>query len=345
MTRRGSFRCCTEFCSFHLVRGNLGLARQFGEQIVSLAEQAADPVFLLMGHSALGHSLWHIGDNARAAAHLGRARTFYNRDAHALLAIAYGQDFGVFTLGYLATVRLLLGHPDEALRLAREGVALARRLNHPFSLCAGLAFHLPHMVLRRDVASTLRHAEQCIAVASEQRFPHWAAMATVYRGWALTKLGNPSEGDDQIRRGIAGWQAAGADLALAELQALLAESQLADQRPEEAIGATDEALISIEKHGEGQWECHVRCIRGDALAMLNALDWASAEYRKALDAAYGQRAKWWELRVAVRLSRLWRSQGEHAKAHDLLAPIYGWFTEGFDAPDLVEAKVLLEALA
>jgi predicted ATPase len=187
--------------SFHLVRGNLRLARKFGEQLLSLAEQAGDPAFLLMGHSALGHSLWHMGDNACAAAHLIQARAAYDPAAHASLALAYGQDFGVFTLSYLAAAQQVLGYSDEALRVALSAVALARRLRHPFSLSAALAFQAPFMMYRRDTTATLRYAEECMAVAGEQGFPHWAAMATVYRGWALTQLGELTEGIGSAARG------------------------------------------------------------------------------------------------------------------------------------------------
>ncbi len=329
---------------FHFIRGNLRLARDLGERLLALAARSGDPAFVLVGHSALGHVLFHIGDNSGAVKHLGEAHARYDPETHASLAFTYGHDIGVVALDYLAFARCVQGYADEALRTAQEAVALARRLRHPHSLCAALAFHADTTTWRGDLAAALRSAEECMAVAGEQGFPFWLAKAMIYRGWALAQLGEAADGIDQIRRGIARLQAAGTQLAFPLYLALLAESQLAARRAEEALGTTDEALEWVARNAEGQLEGIVRCARGDALLALGAVDRAEAEYRHARGVARRQQARWWELRAATRLARLWSERGKRTEARDLLAPVYAWFTEGFDVRDLQDAKALLDAL-
>ena len=197
------------------------------------------------------------------------------------------------------------------------------------------------MILRRNPAAALKLSEECIAIAGEQGFPHWLSKATVYRGWALAQLGNADDGIEQIQQGIAGWRAAGNNIALAWHFALLAESQLAAAHAELALKSADEALTWVDRNTEHQWEPLVRVSRGDAFCALNELQRGHAEYETAVSVARRQEAKWWELRASTRLAMLWRDQGRRAEARDLLAPIYGWFTQGFDLPDLKDARALL----
>jgi tetratricopeptide (TPR) repeat protein len=285
-----------------------------------------------------------MGQNRIATDHLVEAQTRYDEQAHASLAVAYGQDVGVLTLCYVEYALLNLGYPDKSLQAGGEAIALARRLNHPLSFCLALAFHATSMFSRNDPTAVLPFAEECIAVAGEKGIPPWLAMATAYRGWAIAQLGAVDDGIQQIREGTAAWRATGADVALAVYLGLLAESQLAGGQAMAALKTTDEALTWIDKNSERMWESVVRCCRGDIFRELEAPDNACAEYETALSVARLQEAKWWELRAAVGLAKLWRDQGKRTEARDLLAPIYDWFTEGFDSPDLNEAKVLLDSL-
>ena len=181
-------------------------------------------------------------------------------------------------------------------------------------------------------------------IAGAQGFPQYLALGTNMRAWALAQLGSVSEGIAQGRDGIAAWHALGAAVGLSGLMALFAESQLAGVQTLAALQTTDEAVKWIDGNTEGCWECLLRCCRGDIFRALGDFEHAHGEYEIALAVTRRQEAKFWELRAATSLARIWRDQGKRTEARDLLAPIYGWFTEGFDTPVLQDAKALLDQL-
>jgi predicted ATPase len=331
--------------AFQLVRGYLQSACLSAEELLSIAKRTEDPAFLLIANGSLGLVNWHMAHNKIALDYLIKANDRYDEVDHAPLALRFGQDFGVVTLSYLHFAQPILGYADKGLLAGTAAIALARRLNHPLSLCAALALYATNMFFRRDPAAALPFAEECIAVASELGFPYWFTMATIVRGWSLAQLGTVGDGIHQIRDAIAGFRAAGTDLGLPAAFTFLAETQLASGQPEAALETTAEALTCIDTNKEVQYEGLVRCCRGDVFCALGDPEHGCAEYETALFAARRQEARWWELRAAVGLATRWHDQGKCTEARDLLAPIYGWFTEGFDTRDLKEAKALLEELA
>jgi tetratricopeptide (TPR) repeat protein len=197
---------------------------------------------------------------------------------------------------------------------------------------------------RGGPAWPLELADECVRLAGEQGFPHWLAKTTVYRGWALAQLGDIAKGIEQIEQGIAGWRAVGSDIALGWHFACLAESHLLAGRPDVALLTTNEATRLIEQNAEAQFASWVRMLRGDALCALGEFEAGQTEYELAVETARRQEAKFWQLRASARLASLWDHKGLRAQAHDLLAPVYGWFTGGFDMLDLIEAKELLAEL-
>ena len=190
------------------------------------------------------------------------------------------------------------------------------------------------------------HAEAAVALATEQGFPHWAALGTSLRGWALAMQGQGEEGMAQVRQGIAACRATGAALLVPYFCTVLAEVSAHLGHTEDGLQALAEAHTLVEQHEERWWEAEVCRLRGVLLLRQPGTPQAEAEtwLRRALDVARRQEAKSLELRAAMSLSRLWQQQGKQTEAHALLAPIYGWFTEGFDTVDLQDAKVLLEEL-
>jgi len=191
-------------------------------------------------------------------------------------------------------------------------------------------------------------AEAAVALSIEQGFPFWAAAGTILRGWALAMQGQGEAGMAQVCQGIAAYRATEAPLLLAYYYTLLAEVSAHLGHPEDGLQALVEAHTLMEQQEEERyWEAEVCRLRGVLLLRQTGTPQAEAEawLQRALDIARRQEAKSLELRAAMSLSRLWQQQGKQAEAHALLAPIYGWFTEGFDTKDLQEAKVLLEALA
>jgi predicted ATPase len=196
---------------------------------------------------------------------------------------------------------------------------------------------------RRDMPTVYEHAEAAIALSTEQGFPQWAAYGMSVRGWALSMQGQSEEGLAQIRRGIAAYRATGAALLVPYFCTILAEVSDHLGHPEDGLQALAEAHTLVEQQEIRYWEAEVCRLRGVLLLRQPGTPQAEAEawLQRALDVARRQEAKSLELRAAMSLSRLWQQQGKQAEALALLAPIYDWFTEGFDTADLQEAKALL----
>ena len=188
-----------------------------------------------------------------------------------------------------------------------------------------------------------------MALATEQGFPLWVALGTILRGWALAMQGQGEEGMAQMRQGLAAWRATGADAVAAVLSGPAGRGVWASwARPTRGCACWPRRWPLVDSTEERCWEAELYRLQGELLlrqAVPDAAREAEACFQQALDVARRQQAKSLELRAAMSLSRLWQQQGKRAEAHELLAPIYGWFTEGFDTADLQEAKALLEALA
>jgi predicted ATPase len=187
-------------------------------------------------------------------------------------------------------------------------------------------------------------ADQLVAVTTEQGFPVWRAAGTMYRGWVKVKNGNIAEGITLLHSGLAAHRATGTEVFRPHFIALLAGACEIAGRVEDAATQLDEALQIIEGTGERWFAAELNRHKGKLLRRRGHSEAAEDLYRKALSIAREQEAKLWELRAVVSLARLWRDQGRRAEARDLLAPVYGWFTEGFETPDLKDAKTLLDEL-
>jgi predicted ATPase len=187
--------------------------------------------------------------------------------------------------------------------------------------------------------------KQLIAVTTEHGFPLWRALGVIFRGWVEVRNGDVTEGMSLLGRGSSTYRATGAELFVPHYIDLLAGACEITGQIEEAVTQLDEALQIVERTGERWFSAELNRHKGQLLLQQGHTEAAEELYRKALSFAREQEAKLWELRAAVSLARLCRDQGRHAEAHDLLAPVYGWFTEGFDTPDLKNVKALLDALA
>ena len=197
-------------------------------------------------------------------------------------------------------------------------------------------------VFRRDWPEALRTADAALALSSELGLPLWIILTAVMRGWALVALGEAAQGLAQIRSSLEAGDTMG--VKFATLHAFHAEALHLAGATQEALAALDEGLLLMEHRGERLWTANAMALKGDLYLARGLHADAETWYRNGLDVARAQAAKMWELRAATRLARLWHLQGKTNEARDLLAPLYGWFTEGFDTKDLKEAKALLEEL-
>jgi predicted ATPase len=332
---------------YYVSRSQLHTAREFGEMLLRLAQRVHDPALSVIAHHALSFTWLLLGALPAARQHLEEGIAGYTPDQRRMLVFRMGSDSGVACRTYAAMTLWLLGYPEQALARLHEALALAHELSHPYSLAIAQVTAAYVYQFRRDVLAVHEQAEVVIAFSTEQGFPLWAAFGTSFRGWALAMQGQGEEGITQVHQGIAAYRATGAALYVPHLCTLLAEVSAHLGHPADGLQALVEAHTLVEQHEECWWEAEVYRLRGVLLLRQPGTPQAEAEawLQRALDVARYQEAKSLELRAAMSLSRLWQQQGKHTEAYELLAPIYGWFTEGFDTADLQEAKTLLDALA
>jgi predicted ATPase len=327
--------------------GQLQRAWELGEEFLALAQEQQDPLLLVVGHRMLGNTAWWQGELVQAHAHLKAALALYDPERDRAQAMRYGQDSGV-ACGIIGALTLWsLGYPDQALQDMEEALALARRLAHPFTLATGLLFSALLHHLRREPQAARAQAEAELVLCMEGSFGPYGAWGLLPRGWAVAEQGEMAEGITQIRQGFAEWQATGSLRAWPWFLAVLAEACSKAGQIDEGRHALEEALEAVQNHGERFYEAEVYRLKGELLLQDAPASQEEAEehFQQALEVARRQQAKSLELRAAMSLTRLWQRQGKRAEARELLAPVYGWFTEGFDTADLQDAKALLEELA
>lgn len=334
---------------FHHVSGQFRPAKNLADEILALAERQSEPGLLLQAHHAAWTTDYFFGDLPSCRAHAEQGIALYDIDEHRAHASSYGRhDAGVCCRETLATALWLLGYPDQALQKNHDAVGLAQELSHPFSLVIalhGLAEIHQH---RGEPRFTQERAEAMIAVCTEHDFsPEYLAVATIRRGWAVAAKGRPEEGIADVQQGLTALRATGAKRSRPYYLAVLAEVYGQTGQADQGLNALAEALELIEKTDERWWESEVHRLKGELLLSHPAQDTVVAEecFYRAITVAKRQSAKSLELRAAMSLARLWRDQSRAAEARDLLAPVYGWFTEGFDTADLKEAKALLDELS
>ena len=326
-------------------RGELDLALRLDEDLLRLSRQRNDSAGLVLGHLSFGRSLMFAGRFALSRSHLEEAIALYDPISHRMLVHRSGTSPQVASQAFLGNVLFCLGYPDQALARSNAAIAEARRLAHPPSLALSLVLAARLLSLVGDDAALDKRADELIAVAIEQGFPYWRAQGTIYRGWVKVKNGDVTEGISLLRSGSAAYRATGSEAWMPQIIALLARACEIAGQIEEAVALLDDALQIIERTGERWFAAELYRHKGQLLLRQGHPEAAEELYRKALSIAREQEAKLWELRAAVSLARLRRDQGRRAEARDLLAPVYGWFTEGFNTPDLKEAKALLDELA
>jgi adenylate cyclase len=318
-----------------------------GEQLLALAQSQHDPALLIPSHRALGETLFWLGETVAARTHLEQGIALYDPQQHRAHALLYGHDSGASCLGFLARTLWMLGYPDQALQRSREALALAQQLAHPFSLAFVLRQTIALHQLRREVQEVLARAQMLLTLATEHGFAQMVATGMRDRGWALTMQGHVAEGIAQMRQGGAAHRATGVEVSRPYLLALLAEALRNAGETEEGLDVLAEGLTLVENHEEHIYEAELYRLKGELL-LAQSRDHhiaAHACFQHALEVARRQQAKSMELRAAISLGQLWQQQGKRDPARQLLAEVYGWFTEGFGTADLQAAKALLAALA
>ena len=337
---------------FYALRVELQTAREMAEEGLKLAQGNQDPLLLLPAHTSLGAAVLWQGEYQLAREHFEQAVAIYDPDLHGSLAILYGEDLRVNIGCFGAWALWYLGYPDQARWQSQTALAIAQESAHPLSLAHALNWTAwLHQLFREDEICQEQAAE-VIAVADEHGLTYDSAMGIILRGWARASLGYGEEGVQQIKQGLTTFRTTQIELHQPYFLALLVEAYGQVGQPEEGLIVLAEAIERVDRTRHRMHEAELYRLTGVLMlqqAQIKSLGSnmdkeAEENFQHAIALAQRQNAKSLELRAAMDLARLWQQQSKTAEAHQMLAEVYNWFTEGFDTKDLQEAKILLREL-
>ena len=342
----------------HLVRGRLLSARELGEACVAIAKQAENQAFEVEAHRALGATLYYLSEFNSALAHLEAGIERYQPQHYPVPAfLHYAAEPGMTLLAYSSPLLWCIGYPSQAEERMHQAVSIGKDTNHPFSEAVSLHFKTVLYQYRGEAEKVKTSATQMLQICQEHGFSAWEAAATVMKGWAFAAQNCPEEGIAMIREGIDAWKETRGELLMPLFLALLGQAYQRAGQYGLALQTLDAALRVITRTGERTYAAELARQKGGLCLILaektDAVDSentqstvaeAESYFQEALAIARQQDAKSWELRAALSLSELWRTQNRGEDAYNLLKPIYAWFSEGLDTYDLVRAKNLLKEL-
>jgi predicted ATPase len=347
------FRVIYGLCGFNMTHGEHETAFELAKQCLDLAERTQDSGMLLEAYRMLNASSYLLGNLIFAHDYAERGLTLYNPGQHHQSAFLYGQEPGVALYSWLSNQLWHLGYSDQALRASLKARSMASAVDHPYTSSYALHYAVWFHLLRRDVATVDELLDPTTALAAKEGFLMLSASTIWVAGWVIAHQGRQAEGIARMREGISAWQATGAVIWQPRFFVTLAEVYLSAGQAREATAVLAETETLIEKTKERLWQAEVYRLMGEATRLRDrdegrtiaeSVD-AEEYFRRAIECARQQQGKMYELQAIMSLGRLWRDQGKRAEAHDLLAGIYGWFTEGFDTALLQEAKALIDDLS
>jgi predicted ATPase len=337
------FSILYSFWVANTVAFNGDVCRDLSAHFLALAEKQGARVPLMVGHRLMGTSLLCTGDIAAGRMHVDRAIALYDPLEHRPLATRFGQDIRVVLLSWLSLALWVLGYPDAAFAVSARALSDAREIGQAASLMYALTAAALTHVHGGNYATAKMQSDEVVALASEKGAVYWKSFALMNQGWLSVVNDKAQEAVHTMTSAIASYRSTGATLLTPLYLSHLARAYAKVGEFEDASRCVGEALTGIETSKERWLEAEAQRIAGEVSLMWpgrNAVK-AEAYFESALTIARAQQAKSWELRAAISMARLWHDQGKRHEAYDLLAPVYGWFTEGFDTLDLKEAKALL----
>jgi class 3 adenylate cyclase/predicted ATPase len=325
---------------------NGDVMRELAAQFLALAEKQGATVPLMIGHRVMGLSLLETGDIAEGRAHYDQAIALYDPAEHRPLAARFGQDAGVSILSYRSKALWLLGYPDAAVADTNQALKDAREIGQAATLMHTLLHALWTHILRGNYVATNAYSDELVALADEKGALLWKALGMVLEGCVMALTGKVSNAVKTLTFGITAYRSTGATSYIPAHLSYLARAYAELGKFDDAWRCIGEAMAAIETTRERWYEAEVNRMAGEIVLMSPEPDTAKAEayFERALAVARKQQARSWELRAATSMAQLWRTQGKRDAARALLAPVYGWFTEGFNTLDLKEAKALLDEL-
>ena len=323
------------------------IERPLAQRLLSIAERSGDSYQLVIGHAELGKSLFFAGEFREALVHFDEAIAHYRPSEHRATLGPGTQDLGPDALMYKSWALNWLGYHDQARACAEKALCDAREAGHNFTIMYVLHGCLwNQLIWLMDLESAEDRIDELEQLANLHATAFWKANTLLQRGALLTETGAPEDGRRFIVQGIAAWRGMGATLATSHFQTLLALAEARTGRYEEAWRSIDEAISFMDTSGERYYGGYLFDMAGRIALMQTNPDTALAEdyFLRGIHFCRESGHPSSELRPSLHLARLWHDQGKSREAYDLLAPVYNWFTEGFDRPDLIEAKALLDEL-
>jgi len=332
---------------FHIYRCQLDQAEHASADLFRIATELHDPEITLQAHHCTWPVQWHRGRPAQALEHCDAGLALYEeqRDVHRR-HVYFGHDPAVCALALGAAAKWALGYPVRAMHRHGEAITLARRLRDPPSLAHSIFCCATSQIAAGDAKAVFATATELRELSEWHGFSQFQAYAVIFLGWALACSGEAESGITEIREGFGMFAATGSPIPNNLLHYLKAEAHLMARQYREGLESVAQGLGFAET-GDQHGLARLHRLRAELLLHLDGSndEAVEASLRRAISVARRQGAKGWELPAATGLARLWADRGRRKKAHDLLAPVYGWFTEGYDTPDLRAAKELLDALS
>ncbi len=321
--------------------------RGLAEECLSLAQKDGAVIPRVLGHCLLGCALVTCGDFSEGLAHLDRAQALYVPEQQSQQLSRFGMDAGMMVLAWRAYALWALGRPEAARADIERGISDARRIGHLFTLMGVLHIFVSTQLRLGNIPAAKAQADEVVALAEEKSAPAFIVHGKADQGCVLALSGEASKAVPILERAIADDRALASTVEIPSLLSVLAKCHAELGQFDDARRCIGEAIAAAEASGERWWEADLHRVAGEIELMAPERDAAKAQaaFERALEISRAQEARAFDLRAATSLARLWRDQGRRVEARALLAPVYGWFTEGFDTPDLIEAKSLLEELA
>jgi tetratricopeptide (TPR) repeat protein len=331
---------------FYIMRAEFQASHDVAAQILDLGNQTGDAIAVLVGSYSLGGTHLFRGELHMAAKCSETALANYQKTWDKTLTATFGHSAGPAAADWASIALWFLGYPKKARDRGELAIQLARELDHPLTLATVLVHRAFLEAMRGDVQETCKYAHQTVALARDTGILIRQVEGELLEGWAMARMGAADEGIRQLEASLEIWNQAGAYIADPTWLGLLADAHASVGRYEKAQEVLATALAIVQKRGERLWESGLLCLEG-RLHLDGRGDGQSAEksLRAAIDVAQSQCAKMLELEASMRLAALWKSQGKHRQACQVLRPVYEWFTEGSDTKALTEAKTLLQELA
>jgi len=330
---------------FHTARGQFSRADEITKELFDVAHTLHDSDVLLQAHHCAWPIRWFRGALTDAKAHTDAGMGLYDEVRHARHRFLYlGHDPAVCALSIKSVLQWLLGHPTQGVRSERDAIDLARRLQHVPSLAHALWFVCQAQVARSDAVAVVNTANELLTLSEEHGLPQTRAVALAYLGWAIGQTEDVSRGIRRLEEGLAMYNRLGVRSNLCLTICLLAETYFMAEQYEKGMEQANLAIATSSEIGDRWCLPRIHTIRARLLQTFRQVDAAEASLQLAVDIAAAQSAKGAQLQAVNSLARLWREQGKPQQARELLAPVYSWFTEGFDTRDLKEAKALLDEL-